>query len=444
MSGILSRLVRRTLRLFPEVAGLEAANRRLDEQQQRLTAERDTLTAERDTLAAHGRRLTGELEESHGREIALRAAVESGQQEARRIEHQRDALAAERDEQAAHARRLKENVEKLESDRLADRQAYDADREKMQASLDELGKRWVEDVQQWQADQQKLQEEIAGYQRLVGDPESRFYSPIIDVNDPHVRAVCARERERIGDECPGIHFNEPAMLEMFHRIARHYPNLDFPREKEAGSRYCFANSFFSYADAITLFGMLLELRPSRLVEAGSGHSSCAAMDTNDRHLGGVIDLRFFDPHPEALLALLEPDDPYRDHVFRSCLQDIPLETFAALEANDILFIDSSHVSKMASDVNDYLFRILPALKPGVVVHVHDVLYPFEYPASWVFEHHRSWNEAYLMRAFLQYNDVFEVIYFNDFIYNRNRTLTAEKMPLCLENTGGSIWLRKVK
>jgi hypothetical protein len=118
--------------------------------------------------------------------------------------------------------------------------------------------------------------------------------------------------------------------------------------------------------------------------------------------------------------------------------------FERLEENDILFLDSSHVSKTGSDVNYYLFEILPVLKPGVLVHVHDILYPFEYLKEWVLGEKRSWNETYALRAFLQYNSAFEIVYWNNFASHRLREELAHLMPLCLENEGGSIWLRRVR
>jgi hypothetical protein len=133
----------------------------------------------------------------------------------------------------------------------------------------------------------------------------------------------------------------------------------------------------------------------------------------------------------------------RLHVLGRRLQDVPLDRFRALQANDILFFDSTHVCKIGSDVNYAVFEILPSLAPGVLVHFHDVFHPFEYPPAWVYEG-RNWSEAYLLRAFLQFNEAFEIVYFNTFLAHFHRALLAELMPLCLRNTGGSIWLRRVR
>ena len=115
--------------------------------------------------------------------------------------------------------------------------------------------------------------------------------------------------------------------------------------------------------------------------------------------------------------------------------------FATLEENDILFIDSTHVAKIGSDVNYLFFEVLPRLRAGVYVHVHDIFHPFEYPRAWIYEG-RAWTEAYMLRAFLTFNTAFEIVLFNTFLERFHRERFAHKMPLCLRNEGGSIWLRR--
>ena len=427
----------RLLRRLPYCEELELANRRLAEERTRLLSQRDALEGERDELQDHAERLAGERDAGQHREEELRSAIAG-------LESQRDALAAERDEMLGHADRLNAQLDEFERRRAEDRQAFEEALEQARQRIRDVEEERQRIVAALQETNACLEREITRYQRLVGEPSAQFYSPIVDAADPHVQAVLARESGRFDARCDDVRLDRKAMLDLFHQIADQYPQLRFPVERSPGHRYHFENPFFSYGDAITLFGLLLILRPQRLFEAGAGYSSCVVMDTNDHHLDGSIDATFLDPHPDPLLDRLPPDDPYRERVVRGALQDVPAGMFTSLEANDILFLDSSHVGKMGSDVNDYLFRILPALAPGVVVHIHDIFYPFEYPASWVREHGRSWNEAYLVRAFLGQNRAFEVIFFNDLIYNAYPELTREKMPLCLGNTGGSLWLRKVQ
>jgi hypothetical protein len=101
------------------------------------------------------------------------------------------------------------------------------------------------------------------------------------------------------------------------------------------------------------------------------------------------------------------------------------------------------VSKLNSDVNHLLFEIFPRLKRGVFIHIHDVFFPFEYPIEWL-EEGRAWNESYILRAFLQFNDHFKMRFFNTYLFEKHRAWFQEKMPRCLAQPGGSIWLEKVK
>jgi hypothetical protein len=125
------------------------------------------------------------------------------------------------------------------------------------------------------------------------------------------------------------------------------------------------------------------------------------------------------------------------------VQDVPLATFESLGPDDILFVDSSHVLKAGSDVQHLVDEVYPRLAPGVLLHVHDVFWPFEYPASWLATG-CSLNEAYAIRALLQGSSAFEVVLWNDFLARFHRDRLAASMPLVLAGgfpTGG-IWLRR--
>jgi hypothetical protein len=274
-------------------------------------------------------------------------------------------------------------------------------------------------------------------------PVGHFYSPIVEPTDPQVRKACAGfpTSELGGGE--DLRIDENAVFETLLRISEHYGKVPFPELKQDDFRYYYENPMYSYGDAIVLSCMLQDLRPKRVIEVGSGFSSCAAMDISDRCLNSSVEFSFIEPHPDSFLSLLDAEDPYRKRVMRTQLQDAPLEMFSRLEENDILFIDSSHVVKIGSDVNYCFFRVLPVLKPGVVIHFHDIFYPFEYPPDWITDVRLSWSEAYLLHAFLQYNDRYRIIYFNHLVERRFGKVLEERMPLCMRNCGGSIWLRKV-
>ena len=272
-------------------------------------------------------------------------------------------------------------------------------------------------------------------------PAGHFYSPVVDTSDPHAAAAVA---SRAASPLPaGIHIDLERMKAVMRELSDQQRRFPFPRQKQPEYHYYFDNPFFGCHDASIWFSMLLHYKPRRVIEVGCGYSTCLLLDVNDRFFAGNLELTLIDPALDSHSDLFGELRGANVHRMSSPLQDVSLALFETLEANDVLFIDSSHVCKTGSDVNYYFFEILPKLKPGVLVHVHDVLYPFEYPQDWVLREKRSWNEAYLLRAFLQYNSAFEILYWANLAYHRLGDLLAQTMPLCLENEGGSIWMRRL-
>ncbi len=217
--------------------------------------------------------------------------------------------------------------------------------------------------------------------------------------------------------------------------------MPFQAQKVKGLRYYFENPGYSYSDAILLHCMIRHLKPRRIIEVGCGFSSCVSLDTNEFFFEDSISPIFIEPNPQLLMSLIKGSDKDRIRLIPSRLQDIDLAEFEVLEANDILFIDSTHVSKINSDVNRVFFDILPRLSPGVHIHFHDIFFPFEYPREWIYEG-RAWNEAYTLRAFLQYNNTFRIVLMNTFMEIFHEEFFRARLPLCLNNTGGSIWICK--
>jgi predicted O-methyltransferase YrrM len=281
---------------------------------------------------------------------------------------------------------------------------------------------------------------LQGLLENTGFPPGHFYSPIVDINEPQA-AQAARERLK-SPALGGVAFDPARILATMRLLAEHHRKFPFPRQPEEPYRFYLDNPYFGAHDASALFSMLFIHRPKRVIEVGCGYSSCLLLDTNEIFFNDSIELTLIDPYLEDLQQHFGPKGAPGAHLHYQKLQDVALNIFAELEPNDILFIDSSHVSKTGSDVNHYLFRIFPLLKPGVVIHVHDILWPFEYPESWVIEDKRSWNEAYILHAFLEFNPSFEILYWCDYAINNLQNELRALMPICMENGGGSIWLRR--
>jgi hypothetical protein len=270
-------------------------------------------------------------------------------------------------------------------------------------------------------------------------PPGHFYSPV--VNTEEVRAQIPRDRPRIEVSLPDVQLDLASMEHLWLKLAPILRNTPFSVQKSERHRYYFDNPAFSFADAMILRAMILHHRPRRIVEVGSGFSSACTLDTVFDEANLQCEITFVEPYPDLLRGLMRPEDEARVKIIPDRVQAVPLDLFKQLQSNDILFIDSTHIVKTGSDVVHELSAILPELAPGVIVHFHDVFYPFEYGFDWVVTENRSWNEIYALRAFLAFNARFEVIFFNDMFGQLRRELIGEAAPAFLLNTGGSIWLR---
>lgn len=273
-------------------------------------------------------------------------------------------------------------------------------------------------------------------------PNGHFYSPI------HSRSELERDFARIYTspprELPDIDLKEREELALLQELLPFFAEFSVDASPSKGRRYGSQNDAYNYGDAVFLNGMLRYARPRRLIEIGSGHSSCMTLDTNELWFDGSIDCTFIEPYPALLYSLLKPGDRDRIRIIPERVQDVDLEVFRALEANDVLFIDSTHVSKIGSDVNRLFFEVLPLLADGVYIHIHDVFYPFEYPQEWTLRDGRAWNEQYVLRALLQNSNAYEIVLFNTFLTHFHADFFERHLPRALTERGGSLWLRKTR
>ena len=267
-----------------------------------------------------------------------------------------------------------------------------------------------------------------------------YYSPVPSISD-----LKAREQEifcQIPNHIPGIDLQAEKQLGLLDKLAVYYREQPWSDNNTAGLRFYFENNQFRHSDAIFLFMMLRYMRPKKIIEVGSGFSSACMMDTNERFFENRMDLSFVDPDCSRLNALINESDKAKPRIYKQRVQEVDQSLFTALSSGDLLFIDSSHVTKTGSDVNHLVFEILPRLRSGVYVHFHDIFYPFEYPKEWIYEGWGMWSEAYLLKAFLQFNAEFEITLFTSMIAERYPSKLIDDMPLCAKGYKASLYLRR--
>jgi len=210
-----------------------------------------------------------------------------------------------------------------------------------------------------------------------------------------------------------------------------------------GKRFDFGNGFFGGFDAATYYALIRELKPRHVIEVGGGYSTrIASIAIEQNRIEGTDGmLRCIEPHPEERLnGAITPTN-----LVKKPVQDIGIEFFSDLEANDILFIDSSHTVKFGSDVCYLFLEVLPALKTGVWIHVHDIFFPTDYPAEWLLERRLALNEQYLVESFLSFNRHFSIRLANRWFCMDHPDEAAALHPSVVEGVGcSSLWCQRIQ
>lgn len=284
-----------------------------------------------------------------------------------------------------------------------------------------------------------LKRKLLNYQQSLIFPPGHFYSPVVDIQE------LIANRSKIFDnskELHGIDLNLKEQQLLLESFEKYYSLLPFTDKANTTTRYYYDNEAYLWSDGIFLFLMISHFKPKKIIEIGSGFSSALMLDVNEMYFNNGIDLTFIEPFPDILKSIARDNDPFT--LIPQKVQNVETGLFESLEENDILFIDSTHVAKTNSDVLFEIFEILPRLKKGVKIHIHDIFFPFEYPEAWVIDQKRNWNEIYFMRSFLMYNTHFKILCFNTYLEEKFTSWFEEHMPLCLKNRGGSLWIEKVQ
>jgi hypothetical protein len=284
----------------------------------------------------------------------------------------------------------------------------------------------------------KLPQVLAASRTLF--PPGHFYSPVVDV------AELRSQQARVWPAKPnvlGIDFNdahhEQVLREYFPAF---YPDFAYPKHYDGNPlTFYVENDQFSLLDCRALFVLLRAWRPQRFVEVGSGFSTLLVADVNRRFLSGSMRICCIEPHPKD--ALYAPALGLERLIVRK-VQEIGFEPFDALDAGDVLFIDSSHVAKTGSDVNHLCFEVLPRLRKGVRIHFHDIFLPEDYPKPWALDENRSWNEQYVVRTLLMYSSHFRVLFGCGYAFAAHADLLREALhnPDGAYYGGGSLWIEK--
>jgi Methyltransferase domain len=242
---------------------------------------------------------------------------------------------------------------------------------------------------------------------------------------------------------PGIDWNVAEQLELLSAFHFNDELLRIPEEQQGKRGFYYNNAAFGTGDAEFLYNLIRFKKPKRILEVGSGFSTLIAIEA-------IAANRLGDPQYRCEHVCIEPYEmPWLEEapvrVLRERVEKVDPKNFADLESNDVLFIDSSHVIRPQGDVLFEYLEVLPSLKPGVMVHAHDIFSPRDYPASWAIDEVRLWNEQYLLEAFLSHNRDWKILGALNYLHHNHFSDLAAKCPrLKPEREPGSFYLQKIR
>lgn len=275
-----------------------------------------------------------------------------------------------------------------------------------------------------------------------------YYQPIPDTRTLH------EDLWRRGSTLTGLDVQEQAQLQLLRSFREQYVSEydAFPLEPTATPHeFYYNNNYFRCVDPEILYCIIRRFRPRRIIEIGSGlttYLSAQAIRRNREQYGDSCALTAIEPFANETLRA---GFPGLDRLRAVAVQEVPLAFFEELGENDVLFIDSSHVLRIGSDVQYEVLEIVPRLKKGVLVHFHDIFFPREYPQEWVLRRHRFWTEQYLVQAFLAFNDSFRIVWAGTFMHLNHPKELAEAFASYRRKLAdadwvgpGSLWIQRVK
>jgi predicted O-methyltransferase YrrM len=263
-----------------------------------------------------------------------------------------------------------------------------------------------------------------------------YYQPLINP-EKHLKKSLREDRS-----LKGIDFNVSEQLEILAKFNFNDELLHFPMRSAIETEFFYDNGFYVSGDAEYLYNIIRLTKPKRIIEIGSGYSTLMVKNALSRN---TLD----NPDYTCNQICIEPyERPWLEKIGVELIREkaesiLDQSLFQKLESNDILFIDSSHIIRPQGDVLFEYLELLPTLKSGVLVHVHDVFTPKDYLNDWVLKNHYLWNEQYLLEAFLTFNSEFRIIGALNFLSHNYRKEFGEKCPVFAKQPGiepGAFWM----
>jgi predicted O-methyltransferase YrrM len=267
---------------------------------------------------------------------------------------------------------------------------------------------------------------------------SHYYEPLFETN----KLLRPLEEDR---KLTAVDLNVSGQLDLLKKFSYQDELTSFPMDRESELSFYYDNNAFGPGDAEFFYNIIRYVRPRRIIEIGSGHSTLMARNA-------ITANQLDDPKYTCTHVCIEPYEnvwlkELDVELIRTPVELVDLSVFAELEENDILFIDSSHMIRPQGDVLFEYLELLPILNSGVFVHIHDIRTPKDYWPAWLDRDFRFWNEQYLVEAFLSFNNQYEVVAALNFLKHHHPAELADSCPVFGKRISfwepGSLWIQRV-
>jgi predicted O-methyltransferase YrrM len=264
---------------------------------------------------------------------------------------------------------------------------------------------------------------------------NHYYEPQFDNRTPKLDFFQDRNLQ-------GINWNVSAQLEILESLTFSQELMDTPQKKTEALKFYLKNGAFGSGDAEYWYQIIRKIKPKRIFEIGSGNSTLMAINAISKN-------QQENPIYKCEHLCIEPYEmPWLEEVgvsvVRKKVEEVELSFFSQLQENDILFIDSSHIIRPQGDVLFEYLELLPSLNKGVIVHVHDIFSPKNYPTSWLQDEVKFWNEQYLLEAFLSHNSSWRIIGALNYLHHNHYNKLKSVAPLLTcESEPGSFYIQKI-
>jgi hypothetical protein len=264
---------------------------------------------------------------------------------------------------------------------------------------------------------------------------NHYYEPRFDFRD--LRYPLSDERS-----LPGIDWNIDEQMRVLDKFSRAEELLSVPREKRSNLEFYMHNIMFGPGDAEYWYQIIRASKPRRIFEVGSGNSTLMAVKAIRKNAeedpGYICKHVCFEPYEMPWLEQTGVT------IIRKKIEDVGAALFSELGENDILFIDSSHMIRPQGDVLFEYLELLPTLSKGVIVHIHDIFSPRDYPPHWITDDVKFWNEQYLFEAFLSHNSGWKILGSLNYLHHHHFERLKSVAPfLEPEREPGSFYIQKV-